>query len=103
MVPGTYPGYTVAFELTPPSFFNTTGLSTTKTWFYKTKTTNNKQQTTTTLQKMTDQYVEKISSDEQTEIDMGDLKLISACCCTVNGLYCPSFKECFGGHGKGAL
>ena len=43
------------------------------------------------------------TSDEQTEIDMGDLKLISACCCTVSGFYCPEFKKCFGGHAKGAM
>lgn len=43
------------------------------------------------------------TSDEQTEIDMGDLKLLQACCCTVSGFYCPEFKKCFGGHAKGAM
>ena len=62
-----------------------------------------------------------MSADEQTDFDMGDLKLISACCCTVNGIYCPQvavegtvnldgekvkkcdWKKCFGGHAKGAM
>ena len=52
---------------------------------------------------MSDKYVEEQSIDEQTDIGMGDLKLITACCCTASGLYCPSFKQCFGGHSKGEV
>ena len=47
------------------------------------------------------EYEEKESQEEQTDLYLGDLKLLSACCCSVAGFYCPSFGECFGAHCKG--
>jgi|TARA_B110000208_G_C11594487_1_gene367557 hypothetical protein len=41
------------------------------------------------------------STEEQTEVDMGDLRLLQGCCCMVAGLYTPSFRQCFGGSCKG--
>jgi hypothetical protein len=47
------------------------------------------------------EYQEKESQEEQTEIYLGDLKLMQACCCAVAGFYCPSVEDCFGAHCKG--
>ena len=46
---------------------------------------------------------DKLSTEEQTEVYMGDLRLVQACCCMVQGLYCPSFAKCFGCSMKGEM
>ena len=43
----------------------------------------------------------KESTAEQTDVDLGEMRLIQACCCMVQGLYCPSFSQCFGCSVKG--
>ena len=48
-------------------------------------------------------YKETESSAEQTEIYMGDLKVVQALLCCATGFYCPSFKQCFGGHCEGEV
>ena len=37
------------------------------------------------------------------EIEMGELKVVQALLCCATGLYCPSFKQCFGGHCEGEV
>ena len=41
------------------------------------------------------------STAEQTEVNFDELILVQACCCMVQGLYCPSFAKCFGCTMKG--
>ena len=38
---------------------------------------------------------------EQTDVNFDELMLVQACCCMVQGLYCPSFAKCYGCTMKG--